>query len=246
MILRMGLTPSTVEPARPAAPKPRALLTVAHAASRARAVVRAALTASMVMGVLITGLTGCASPPAPRPPTTTVTLLPDSDGHVGVIWLTAGGATQQLDRAFSSTAAAGVGTAPSAALSGSTEAVQAAYADLLRAEPSAPRSFTLYFLFDKTVLTDASRAQLAEVLRTAHERKPTEITVFGHADSAGSDARNLKLSADRAHAVAEVLRAHDPDLGTVEVRFFGDKAPLVPTAPGVPEPRNRRAEIQIL
>ncbi len=78
------------------------------------------------------------------------------------------------------------------------------------------------------------------------DRKPTEITVFGHADSSGSDERNLKLSADRARLVADMLRAHDPDVGPIKIQFFGDKAPLVPSPPGVPEPRNRRAEIVIL
>jgi outer membrane protein OmpA-like peptidoglycan-associated protein len=42
-----------------------------------------------------------------------------------------------------------------------------------------------------------------------------------------------------------MLRKIDPEL-PVELGWFGDKSPLVPTAPGVAEPRNRRAEILIL
>jgi len=42
-----------------------------------------------------------------------------------------------------------------------------------------------------------------------------------------------------------LLKKIDPDL-PVEVQYFGDRVPLVPTPPGVPEPRNRRAEIFIL
>ncbi len=190
---------------------------------------------------------GCANRPAPPLPAgTTVTLLPDADGRVGVVMLTAGGATQTLDAAYSSATVAQPGALPSASHPGSADAVQAAHAALLQAEPSAPRNFTLHFLLDRTVLTDASKAQLADVLRTARERKPTEITVYGHADGSGSDARNLKLSAERARVVVDLLRAHDPGLGPVELQFFGDKAPLVPAPPGAPEPRNRRVEIQIL
>ena len=42
-----------------------------------------------------------------------------------------------------------------------------------------------------------------------------------------------------------MLRKIDPDL-PMQLDWFGDRSPLVPTAPGVPEPRNRRAEILIL
>ncbi|MEO5732901.1 MAG: OmpA family protein [Rubrivivax sp.] len=211
----------------------------------------ARLMAATVALALSVTLAGCASPPPPAPkPTTTVTLLPDADGVVGVVRLTAGGVTQQLDVAYSSTAVTGSGaamvSAPSRPATGSIDAVRAEHAALLQAEPSPPRSFTLYFLLDRTVLTEASKAQLPEVLRVARERKPTEITVFGHADSSGTGARNLSLSAERARVVADLLRSHDAELEPTTVQFFGDKSPLVPTAPGAAEPRNRRAEIQIL
>ena len=210
----------------------------------------ARLMAATVALALTVTVSGCASPPPAPKPTTTVTLLPDATGAVGVVRLTAGGVTQQLDVAYSSSAvartSAGAVPVPSPPAAGRIDAVQAAHAALLQAEPSPPRSFTLYFLLDKTVLTEASKAQLPEVLRVARERKPTEISVFGHADSSGTDARNLSLSAERARLVAELLRAHDPELEPATVQFFGDKAPLVPAAPGAAEPRNRRAEIQIL
>lgn len=214
------------------------------AATRARAL-------ALTLAVTLAGCASSPSPPTPAPThTTTVTLLPDVNGAVGVVRLTAGGVTQQLDVAYSSTSVAegvaGAVSAPSPPAPGSLDAVRAAHAALLQAEPSPPRSFTLYFLLDKSALTEASKAQLPEILRVARERKPTEIAVFGHADSSGSDARNLSLSAERARAVADLLRSHDLELAPTTVQFFGDKSPLVPTAPGIAEPRNRRAEIQIL
>lgn len=207
------------------------------------------MIATVAVAMTVT-LAGCASPPPVPKPTTTLTLLPDSNGAVGVVRLTAGGVTQQLDVAYSSTAvtgaAAGAVSVPSPPAAGSIDAVQASHAALLLAQPSPPRNFTLYFLLDKTVLTEASKAQLLEVLRVARERKPTEIAVFGHTDSSGTDVRNLNLSAERARMVADVLRVYDPELKPTTVQFFGDKAPLVPAAHGAAEPRNRRVEIQIL
>ncbi|WP_091472432.1 OmpA family protein [Methylophilus rhizosphaerae] len=86
---------------------------------------------------------------------------------------------------------------------------------------------------------------LPEVLQVVRARLPTEVTVFGYDDAAGKPDYNLALSARRANAVAELLRKMAPDL-PVNVQYFGDKAPLIPTPPGVPEPRNRRAEIFVL
>ncbi|MEO8810725.1 MAG: OmpA family protein, partial [Rhodanobacter sp.] len=94
-------------------------------------------------------------------------------------------------------------------------------------------------------LTAESRKMLPQVKQVVRDRSPTEITVFGYADSSGTPAYNLELSAERARAVARVLRQIDPNM-PIEVQYFGDKVPLVPSPRGVPEPRNRRAEIVIL
>jgi outer membrane protein OmpA-like peptidoglycan-associated protein len=116
---------------------------------------------------------------------------------------------------------------------------------LLDAQPSPPRSFTLNFLFDSMELTPESKQQLPEVLQSVRDRSPTEVTVYGYADSSGTAAYNMALSAQRAQTVARLLKQIDPKL-PMDVRYFGDKAPLVPTGPGVREPRNRRAEIVVL
>ena len=103
----------------------------------------------------------------------------------------------------------------------------------------------LNFLFDSMQLTQASKKMLPEVLQVVRDRSPTEVTVFGYTDSSGAAAYNLTLSAERARAVARLLKQINPKL-PVDVQYFGDKYPLVPSPRGVPEPRNRRAEIVIL
>ena len=99
---------------------------------------------------------------------------------------------------------------------------------------------------NSTTLTVESSAALPAIFETVRERKPTEISIFGHTDAIGSEERNIKLSAERARAVEVILRKRDPDLGRIDVQFFGSQEPMIPMPPRAAEPRNRRAEIVIL
>ncbi|MGA9342513.1 MAG: OmpA family protein [Rhodanobacteraceae bacterium] len=181
-------------------------------------------------------LSGCA--------TTRVTLLPDHSGHVGAVTVSDAQGQQRIDQAYN-TVSVGKSSAPGAPEAVNRKAFEKAHRALLDAQPTPPRTFMLNFLFDSMELTPESRKMLPEVLRVVRARLPTEITVFGYTDSVGTDQYNLALSAERAEAVAGMLKQIDPNL-PITVRYFGDKNPLVPSPPGVPEPRNRRAEIVIL
>ncbi|HZX69851.1 MAG TPA: OmpA family protein [Rhodanobacter sp.] len=181
-------------------------------------------------------LSGCAA--------TRVTLLPDHSGHVGAVTVSNAQGRQRIDQAFH-TVAVEQFSAPGKPRADNRQAFEKAHRALLDAQPTPPRNFMLNFLFDSMELTPASRKMLPEVIQVVRDRSPTEITVFGYADSSGTAAHNLKLSAERAWAVARLLKQISPKL-PIDVRYFGDKVPLVPSPPGVPEPRNRRAEIVIL
>lgn len=175
---------------------------------------------------------------------TRVTLLPDQSGHVGAVTVSNAEGRQTIDQAFH-TVTIGSSSAPGQPRAVDRGAFENAHRALIDAEPSPPRSFVLNFEFDSMVLTPASKKMLPEVLQVVRERLPTEVTVFGYTDSVGTAEYNLGLSAQRARAVAKVLKQIDPNL-PVKVKYFGEKYPLVPSRHGVPEPRNRRAEIVIL
>lgn len=202
---------------------------------------RKAITGLLVAATL---LAGCATPPPP--PKTTLVLLPDDDGHVGSAFLTTPQGRQSLDQAFSATSVIGELKTPSAAEALGREAVDSRYASLLAAQPLPARRFTLYFLLDRAVLTEDSKALLPELLRTARDRKPTQISLFGHADASGTRERNMRLSMERAQAVADWLRQADRDFDRLDLRAFGSAEPL--DEPGVKptDARNRRVEVQIL
>lgn len=191
-------------------------------------------------GLLLSG--GCASP-QPQGGTTLI-LLPDDDGHVGTAWLGSAQGRQTVTQGFSGASVVGGSTAPSALVLGQS-AVDARYASLLAAQPLPPRSYTLYFLSGKTVLTPASTALLSEVLSAVRERRPAVIGVFGHASAEGEGALNQQLSLGRAQAVERLLREGDPEVGAVEVRGLGSAEPLTDPGIGPTDPRNRRVEVQV-
>lgn len=181
-------------------------------------------------------LSGCAA--------TRVTLLPDHAGHVGAVTVSNAQGRQRIDQAFN-TVEVKQSSAPGTPRDVGREAFEKAHRAMLDAQPTPPRSFMLNFLFNSMELTSESKKMLPEVIQVVRDRRPTEITVFGYADSTGTAAYNLALSAERARTVAHLLSQIDPRL-PIEVKYFGDKMPLVPSPAGVPEPRNRRAEIVIL
>jgi len=199
------------------------------------------MSTRLFTGVLLAAagvLSGCAST------ATKVTLLPDQSGHVGAVTVSDAQGQQRIDQAFN-TVAVEQSTAPGTPRANDRQVFEKDHRVLLDAEPTPPRSFTLNFLFDSMQLTPESKQLLPQVLQSVRDRSPTEVTVYGYADASGTAAHNLALSAQRAQAVAHLLKQIDPNL-PMDVRYFGDKAPLVPTAPGVREPRNRRAEIVVL
>lgn len=190
-----------------------------------------------------TGLAACATRP-PSSPRTTVVLLPDGDGKVGAVMVSTATGTQQLQKALSHTVVETAGEKPSPASAMARETLQRRYGALLGIQPPAPTTFILNFLVDKAELTAESKALLPGVFAAAGARKPASILVFGHTDATGSSQRNLKLSAERAETIADMLRKNDPTLDDIEVQFFGETRPLTPS--DASEARNRRVEILIL
>ncbi len=175
---------------------------------------------------------------------TKVTLLPDRGGHVGAVVVGNAKGQRTIDQAYASVNV-DAGAMPKTSKPGNRMVFEARHRALLDAQPKAPMSFVLHFKFDSMELTPESSRLLPQVLEAVRDRLPTEVTVFGYADAAGTPEYNLALSAERARAVAAMLRKIDPEL-PMELDWFGDKSPLVPTPRGVPEQRNRRAEILIL
>jgi outer membrane protein OmpA-like peptidoglycan-associated protein len=80
--------------------------------------------------------------------------------------------------------------------------------------------------------------QLASVIE--RHREWTTIWIEGHTDAAGPEEWNQTLSRNRALSVAAFLVAHGIDAARLRPVGFGEARPLVQTAPGVANDKNRR------
>ena len=176
---------------------------------------------------------------------TQVVLLPESDGTVGKLSVTAGGKTVMLDTAYDS-AEADDPQKP-AEKTGVLDAgeVKARFAGALAAQPLPPVSYILNFEFGTAVLTKASMALVPKIIESIRARKMVEISVSGHTDRVGSAAVNKSLAAGRAEQMAKILMKNGVLESSIVVESHGEGNPLVPTADEVAEPRNRRVEVVI-
>ena len=61
--------------------------------------------------------------------------------------------------------------------------------------PSVPKSYLVFFDFNKSDLTSQAVAIVDQAAKNAGPAKVTQLTVTGHTDTVGSDAYNMRLSA---------------------------------------------------
>lgn len=72
-------------------------------------------------------------------------------------------------------------------------------------ETPAPVTFTVYFDYKSTALTDEARETIADYAQRILQYNIYEVVVIGYADAVGPDEYNLALSQRRAEAVAGAL-----------------------------------------
>jgi outer membrane protein OmpA-like peptidoglycan-associated protein len=109
--------------------------------------------------------------------------------------------------------------------------------------PEKQRSFQVFFDFDKSDVTEAAAQVIAAAAESVKAGNVTTITVTGHTDTVGTARYNQALSERRAAAVKKALVADGVAGGEITTIGVGKTGLLVPTADGVREPQNRRAEI---
>ncbi|HTJ62333.1 MAG TPA: OmpA family protein [Alphaproteobacteria bacterium] len=121
---------------------------------------------------------------------------------------------------------------------------QAAYVPPPVAAPApAPKSYLVFFDFNKSDLTPQAVDIVNTAAKNASAGKVTQLTVTGHTDTVGSDAYNMRLSRRRAESVAAQLEKDGIASSEISIVAKGKRDLLVPTADGVREPQNRRVQI---
>jgi iron complex outermembrane receptor protein len=112
-----------------------------------------------------------------------------------------------------------------------------------QAPMAAPKSYMVFFDFNKSDLTPQAVEIVDTAAKNAGPAKVTQLTVTGHTDTVGSDAYNMRLSKRRAESVAAELEKQGIASSEIEIVAKGKRDLLVPTKDGVREPQNRRVQI---
>lgn len=114
------------------------------------------------------------------------------------------------------------------------------------ATPAVAKSgpYLVFFDWNSSVLTAETRRLIDVAIRDSRANGQG-IHIIGHADSSGTDAYNMRLSARRAEAVKLYMIANGVARNTVTTEARGERDSLVTTADGVREPQNRYGSINL-
>lgn len=170
-------------------------------------------------------------------------MIPGADGHVGAIVVEGGGSKRLIDSAYGAQRVRADGYLESARLDATQ--VREQFGTTLDALPGKPAKFVLYFLEGKDELTPESKVELDRIFAELKRRPLPDIVVIGHTDTVGGLAYNDQLSLARAERTREMLVFLGIAPDRVESAGRGKRELLVPTDENVPEPRNRRVEINV-
>jgi OmpA-OmpF porin, OOP family len=190
-----------------------------------------------VFGLLL--LAGCARPARDD----LYVLLPGAEGKTGALSVESGGQQAVLDQPYAAARVAEPGRVQPGTVT--EQEARQAFGAALEAQPGRPISFTVYFLEGRDELTPDSRALLTKILDEIARRPAPEIVVIGHTDRVGPVPYNDALSLRRAERVRDELVKVGLAAERIRVAGRGEREPLVPTPDEVPEPRNRRVEIDV-
>jgi len=193
----------------------------------------------LVCSFFILSLLGCASEK------NLIVLMPDADGTVGQVIVSNAAGSQLLSEAGQGTVVQDASTAPQPPSKIDAQKIQKIFGAAISAQPHPPARFILYFKSGSTQLTRQSRELIPQIFSAIKERDSNDISIVGHTDTKGSNRANLKLSTQRAKAVAEFLKTKEIDPTFIEVTSHGEGNPLIKTADNVSERRNRRVEVTV-
>lgn len=102
-------------------------------------------------------------------------------------------------------------------------------------------------LFDvnKYDLKPQTQRDLTEFAQTLKKYEDTDIVIEGHADATGPDDLNLRLSKQRANAVAEFLQKQGVRSGRVDEKGYGESQPVAENDSEAGRRKNRRVDIAV-
>jgi peptidoglycan-associated lipoprotein len=120
-------------------------------------------------------------------------------------------------------------------------AAAAAKAAALRAEIAT----TVYFEYDKSVLTDSGKKLLDRKIAILNANPAVQIQIEGHTDERGSSEYNVALGQQRAASVKRYLVQHGITDARITIISYGEEKPAANGHDETSWSQNRRAEFVI-
>ncbi len=109
--------------------------------------------------------------------------------------------------------------------------------------PAAPQQYLVFFAWDRADISPVALQVIEQVAADYKAGRMVRLHLAGHADRSGPEAYNMRLSERRARAVARELERLGVPQSALDLKWYGETRPRVPTADGVREAQNRRVEI---
>lgn len=101
------------------------------------------------------------------------------------------------------------------------------------------------FAFNSFELTSTAKGNLGKLAEVLINNPDTDINIYGHTDSKGSDAYNLTLSEKRANAVVNYLASQGIARSRMIAKGLGESEPIATNETEAGRAQNRRVEFAI-
>lgn len=111
--------------------------------------------------------------------------------------------------------------------------------NMVDAAKTAPGEYYVFFDFDRSTIRSDARGVISQAASDYQQTGHAQINIVGHADRSGTPQYNQRLSERRAAAVRGALEAQGVPASNIIASGVGETQPLVPTADGVRNPKNR-------
>ena len=104
---------------------------------------------------------------------------------------------------------------------------------------------TVNFDFNSANLTTLAKTNLDKLVTVLKNNPDTNINIYGHTDSIGSDAVNLRISSQRAAAVKNYFVANGISASRMFTEGLGKSSPIASNDTEAGRAKNRRVEFAI-
>ena len=103
-------------------------------------------------------------------------------------------------------------------------------------------TYRIYFEFDRSELVGQAFGALNRIMKILQADKTLTISISGYADMQGTEARNIKISADRAIVTRNYFLSYNIAASRIATSYYGASNPV----DKVHQWKNRRAEITVI